>query len=69
MLGDDQRKSHATTPAKNARADERTERDVDIAAGFPATIDARRHDDRTGEAWMHGRFDYVLCRHAVVADA
>jgi hypothetical protein len=21
-----------------------------------------RHDDRTGEAWMYGRFDYVLLR-------
>ena len=21
-----------------------------------------RHDDRTGEAWMHGRFDYQLYR-------
>ena len=24
-----------------------------------------RHDDRTGEAWMYGRFDYVLLRSAV----
>lgn len=23
---------------------------------------APRHDDRTGEAWMYGRFDYVLLR-------
>jgi hypothetical protein len=23
-----------------------------------------RHDDRTGEAWMYGRFDYELYRHA-----
>jgi hypothetical protein len=30
---------------------------------------APRHDDRTGEAWMYGRFDYVLYQHAVTADA
>ena len=21
-----------------------------------------RHDDATNEGWLHGRFDYVLCR-------
>jgi hypothetical protein len=30
---------------------------------------APRHDDRTGETWMYGRFDYVLYRHAVTASA
>jgi hypothetical protein len=28
---------------------------------------APRHDDRTGEAWMYGRFDYVLYRRAATA--
>jgi len=30
---------------------------------------APRHDDRTGEAWMYGRFDYVLYRPPATADA
>ena len=28
---------------------------------FAESIDAR-HNDATGEAWLHGRFDYVLYR-------
>lgn len=28
-----------------------------------------RHDDRTGEAWMYGRFDYTLYRRQVAAAA
>ena len=33
----------------------------DYAHVLTESIDTR-HDDRTGEAWLHGRYDYVLYR-------
>jgi len=33
----------------------------DCAHVFAESIDAR-HDEAAGEAWLHGRFDYVLYR-------
>ena len=33
----------------------------DYARVYEESIDTR-HDDATGEAWLHGRFDYVLYR-------
>lgn len=49
-----------------AQARVRTEQEVDRLGGdyahvFDEAIDSRR-DDRKNEAWLHGRFDYVLYR-------
>ena len=33
----------------------------DYAHVISESIDAR-HDDRTGEVWLHGRYDYALLR-------
>jgi hypothetical protein len=50
------------------RLDERLRQEIgrlggDYAHILSETI-APRHDDRTGEAWMYGRFDYELYRRA-----
>jgi hypothetical protein len=35
----------------------------DSAHVYDESIEPRR-DEAAGEAWLHGRFDYVLYRHA-----
>jgi hypothetical protein len=51
-----------------ARLDERLAQEIARLGGDCAHIlsenIAPRHDDRTGEAWMYGRFDYELYRRA-----
>jgi hypothetical protein len=49
-----------------ARAEARIEQEIERLGGDYAhvhdeSIDSR-HDDAAGEAWLHGRFDYVLYR-------
>jgi hypothetical protein len=49
-----------------AAARERIEQEVDRLGGHYAhvldeSVDSK-HDDATGEAWLHGRFTYVLYR-------
>ena len=49
-----------------ARAADRLNQEIERLGGRYAhvldeSIDSR-HDDATGEAWLHGRFTYVLCR-------
>jgi hypothetical protein len=36
----------------------------DCAHVLGESIDSR-HDDATGEAWLYGRFTYVLCRRSI----
>jgi hypothetical protein len=52
-----------------AHVDERLHQELarlggDYAHVLEESIDSR-HDDATGEAWLHGRFSYLLLRAAV----
>jgi hypothetical protein len=54
-----------------ARARVRLEQEVARLGGDYAHVSSEhiepRHDDRTGEAWMYGRFDYELFRRLPIS--
>jgi hypothetical protein len=50
-----------------ANAEDRLAQEVDRLGGHYAHVRDEsitvKHDDAAGEAWLHGRFDYMLYRH------